>query len=305
MAISAATAYFPPSLALSSDTRWTLELLRDLDWKRFQELVALLLLRTGFQAEIAWIRPDAAVVMTVTHPTQGGTDALVQCPAWNLADTPLAPLRDLHHAVLEAGAARGIFITPGDFSAEARAYARNKPLELIDGRDLLRTLSRLSPEEHAYYLRIATVGQYNVPSCPECARKMELREDTAADEDYSRRDLVFRERLYVGTEVHSRSITVQENAEVLFMKGVECGEMTVKGRATGNIVVHGRLTVTNGAVLSGLVAAKSIRLDPGGVLEAEARILNSGEVKPLRPIPVSHVWMCPRAPKCRVTLPLR
>ena len=131
-----------PRAAAAEAALWSLPLLRQLDWKRMQELVTLLLHRTGFTAEIAWIRPDGGVVLSVTNPLKGGRlDALLQCPPWAMPNVDSAALRELSNSMLQEGAARGIFITAGDFSDDARDFARMRPLELIDGPALLQGAS--------------------------------------------------------------------------------------------------------------------------------------------------------------------
>jgi len=48
---------------------WNLESLGQLEWHRFQELVARLLRRAGYLPEVAWIRPDGATALTLAHPS--------------------------------------------------------------------------------------------------------------------------------------------------------------------------------------------------------------------------------------------
>jgi hypothetical protein len=289
-----------------TEARWSLPLLLQLDWKRLHELVSMLLHRAGFMAEVGWIRPDAGVMLSVTHPAKGGrTDALVQCPSWVGQMVGLSDVKELFNAVLQEGASRGIFATPGGFSDEARQFAKMRPIELIDGPAMLRTILRMTEEEQSYYLRMATIGQYTVPSCPSCSKKLELSDDTGAAFDGLNRDVVFKESEMVGSEVHCRTLTVRAGAEVLFMHPVFAHEVVIQGRATGNLTVQGKLTITAGGLLSGMVAARAIKLDEKGMLEAEARILNAAEVVPVRAAPVHQIWRCSSWPRCRGQLPLR
>lgn len=285
---------------------WSLPLLRQLDWKRLQELVTLLLHRTGFTAEIAWIRPDGGVVLSVTNPLKGArVDALVQTPPWALPNVDSTALKELYNSVLQEGASRGIFITAGEFSDEARSFAQMRPIELLDGHALLRTIQKMPDEEQSYHLRMATVGPYTVPTCPACGRKLEIQNDTEHDPNAQVKDMTFRDRQMVNTEVSCRTLTVKSGADVQFLKAVWAQEMVINGRAHGNVTVQGKLTVGKGGVLSGLLAARAISLQEGGVLEAEARILNADEIQPVRLLPVPQVWRCPGWPKCRGKLPLR
>ncbi len=286
--------------------RFSVPLLRQMDWKKLQELVTVMLTRAGFQTEIAYVRPDAAFALTVMHPSKGTrTDAFVQCPPWGNLSVDLNMVKELFNAVLAEGASRGIFITPGEFSDEARTFAAMRPLELIDGQSMLRSLLKMGEDEQEYYLKMATIGQYTVPSCPACSTRMELREDTTAEEGDGKRDVVLQGRQVINHEVVCRSLLIKPMADVQFMKPVFAQEVMVQGRATGNVTVQGKLTVANGGILSGLVAAKTISMDEGGELEAEARILRSGEVIPVYEMPVQQVWRCGTWPRCKGQLPLR
>jgi Restriction endonuclease/Polymer-forming cytoskeletal len=288
----------------SQQAQWTLDLLRNLEWHRFQELVGRLLHRAGFLPEVAWVRPDGATALTLVHPARPRQlEAVVQCPPWQSQEVDLTALHDLHQVVVEEGAQRGIYVTPGSFREEARGFARLKPIELVDGRDLLGTLQRMTSEERDYLLRMTTFGPYAIPSCPSCARKMELVDDGFLGQ--RQRDLIFRDNRFESGSVDCRHLMVKEGAEVVFMKSVTATSMLVQGKVTGNFVINGRLHIPTGGIVGGLVSARAIQLDPGGTLEAEARILNEIELAHIRPMPAAQVWRCPSYPKCRSTLPLR
>src|SRR5687767_10607407 len=138
------TELIPNSRPMSHETGWSLALLRQLDWKRMQELVIMLLHRAGFLAEVAWVRPDGTVVLSVTTPQRRNrTEALVQCPPWAQLNVDSGPLKELYNSVLQQGGSRGIFITAGEFTHDAREFVRMRPLELIDGSGVLRTILKM------------------------------------------------------------------------------------------------------------------------------------------------------------------
>jgi hypothetical protein len=51
-------------------------------------------------------------------------------------------VRDFYGALMHADARRGFIVTTADFSVNARAFARGKPISLISGRDLVRWIDR-------------------------------------------------------------------------------------------------------------------------------------------------------------------
>jgi len=188
---------------------------------------------------------------------------------------------------------------------DARAFARLRPLELVDGRDVLATLQGMTADEQDFYWRMTTCGSYLSPSCPSCVRKMELVDESLVKQGRRQKDLVFKDRHFEKGEIDCRSLNVREMAEVVFMKSVTTTSMLVHGKVTGNFVVNGRLHIPTGGTVSGLVSARAIQLDPGGNLEAEARILNEAELAHIRQMPMNKVWRCPAFPRCRASLEAR
>lgn len=291
----------------ASTLSWSQEILRCMDWKRFQELVSLVLARGGFTSEVAWIRPDGTTVLSVIA---GGKkrqyEALLQCAGWNGYDVGATSLLEFYKSVLSQGAHRGIYVTPGRFDQNAQIFARSKNLELIDGAEFLRTISRMTPEEQQTLRRMAFVGSWEIPTCPSCGRKLELKEIgfPVGQRLKDLRDFVFKENQHVSSQLYGKNILVKPGVDVLFLKGVEVESMQVEGRVMGNIICRGKLTVAAGACVSGLVAARSIKLEPGGLLEAEARILNAEEIQPVQPQPKQTIWSCVTS-KCKGSLPAR
>lgn len=288
--------------------QWTIETLRRMDWKRFQELASMLLARAGFQTDVAWVKPDGTVVLHVTGRSRHAVNcSLVQCAAWTGFHVDAHTVMEFCKAMAAEGIGRGIVITPGEVDRGARLFARNKSVELIDGVEFLGTIGRMNEDEQAYYLRLATVGPWDVPSCPSCGTKMEMGLVPSVTSEDPPRDVVFRDRTrrHVGVELSCRHLTIREGADVLFLKPVQVEAMTVEGRAMGNFVCTGKLTIASGGAVSGLVAARSIRLEQGGRLEAEARILNTEEICPVGVQPRQKAWVCPESPRCRAALPLR
>lgn len=290
----------------SSPRQWSLEVLERLDWWQFQELICRLMHRAGFWPEVDWVRPDGAAGMTLQSPWRLGKEleAVVQCAPWGGREVGAAAVRHLWEVVKSAQAPRGLSITAGRFSGEAREVARGKPLELVDGRDVLWALQQMAPDERQFYLGMSTVGAWKVPSCPACLLKMEWVEESAVNTTGRKRDLVFNDRRTERGDLVCRSLTVGKRAEVTFLKEVTALRMTVHGRASGNFVVDGSLRITAGGRLSGLVSARSIQLEAGGSLEAEARILSGPALSAVHPLPVQHVWKCPDWPHCAVILPM-
>jgi restriction endonuclease len=75
--------------------------------------------------------------------TKGDHKFVVACAApLDKAPTKTPALRRLHNAVAAAGATRGIYVTPREFSPEAEHYAASAPLDLVDGALLIKSMHR-------------------------------------------------------------------------------------------------------------------------------------------------------------------
>lgn len=139
------------------DTRkWTLELLKHIEWRRFEELCAAYVEAAGINT--------AAVVM--------------HSKPWDAYRVGIRPVRELHAAMAAAGKTEGLLITSGRFTPEAVAFAAKEKIHLLDGAGLLEKIAGLAPEQSAALLKLATHGDFLTPSCPACEVKMAARRST-------------------------------------------------------------------------------------------------------------------------------
>jgi restriction system protein len=95
-----------------------------------------------------------------TRLTQASRDGGVDCVAWDMRPVVggkvivqakrykhtvgVSAVRDLYGTVLNEGAAKGILVTTSGYGKSSFDFAKNKPLELLPGSQLLFLL-----EEHA------------------------------------------------------------------------------------------------------------------------------------------------------------
>jgi Holliday junction DNA helicase RuvB P-loop domain/Restriction endonuclease len=109
----------------------------------FEKLIAAVLERMGFRSEVTRATGDGGIdtVAILQRPLVGGR-YLIQCKnfaAGNLVGAPL--VREFYGAVrADPRAVKGIFITTSGFTEQAREFAENLSLELIDGEGLRRLL---------------------------------------------------------------------------------------------------------------------------------------------------------------------
>jgi hypothetical protein len=101
--------------------------------------------RGGFLDEIAGMMErlnHAVIAATPTLvTTKEGRKYVTHCadPA-DRAPVKMPSIRRLHDAVIAANAARGVYVTPRSFTAEAEYYAAHAPINLVDGRLLIKSM---------------------------------------------------------------------------------------------------------------------------------------------------------------------
>src|SRR5438876_5406074 len=138
----------------SGTGRWSLELLRRLEWRRFEELCA------------------------AYYEVAEGADkppSVVQCKPSSVYTVGIKSVRELRAAMAAAGVPQGVLVACGTFTSEAKEFSRGENIQLIDGGELLRKIGALAPEQGQALLRLATAGDFSTPTCPACGIKMTAR----------------------------------------------------------------------------------------------------------------------------------
>lgn len=158
--------------------KWSLELLRKLEWRRFEELCIGFFQLFGFRAESTRFGADGGIDINLYAEGATSPSTLVQCKAWNVYKIGIKPIRELRGMMAEKGVARGVFITSATFTAEARTFAATQNIVLIDGPEFIQKIRGLLPEQQKTLLELATQGDFRTPTCPSCGIKMTARNST-------------------------------------------------------------------------------------------------------------------------------
>jgi Restriction endonuclease/Holliday junction DNA helicase RuvB P-loop domain len=114
--------------------------LAKLSGTQFEQLITQLLSRMGLRAEMTKATGDGGIdIIAVLEKSIVGGRYLIQCKRF-AGDSPVsAPtVREFYGALTaDRKAVKGILITTSSFTAQASEFAKNSPLELIDGNKLL------------------------------------------------------------------------------------------------------------------------------------------------------------------------
>lgn len=161
----------------ASLTEWSLQLIKSLEWKRFEELCAAYFKAKGHKVEITNLGADRGVDFYLYGRSGDGSKPLgvVQCKAWNSSRVGVKPIRELLGTMTDIGCPLGVFITTTSYTADAEKFAENKHIRLLDARQMLNLIKSLPKEEQLLLLRQITKGDYRTPSCPNCGTKLILR----------------------------------------------------------------------------------------------------------------------------------
>ncbi len=160
-------------------TKWSLELLRALDWKVFEELCGEMLDRAGFgEAGEVERRVEGGIDLTFRSPGATASDIAVRCQRQEGArPVGIEPIRKFFGISRREGFGRKVFITTSSFTEPARGeYDDDSGLALIDGYQVLEGIADFGGRVSRELLEFA-VGRddWQVPTCPDCAVKMVLR----------------------------------------------------------------------------------------------------------------------------------
>lgn len=163
-----ATTMFVPSRRHA----WNVEALRTLEWKRFELLCAWYYESFGLHVVTQEAGADGGVDLWL-HKTRDDPHpmALGQCKAWQ-SQVGVAPVRELRGVMAHANVARGLFLATSGFTDEAKTFAAQNQIQLIDGEGFVAKLLALEKTTQQDLLRRAFSGDFSTPTCPTCGVKL-------------------------------------------------------------------------------------------------------------------------------------
>jgi len=149
------------------DSQKGIDSIRALGWREFEELVGEAYRRQGYTViENNSAGPDEGIDLVLKK--DGGL-VLVQCKQWKSAKVGVNIVRELLGVMTAKHATSGILITSGIFTQEAKNFAADKPIDLVEGNQLLQLISNVQKQGPTS----AKTAPANV--CPKCGGAMVLR----------------------------------------------------------------------------------------------------------------------------------
>jgi restriction system protein len=169
--IGATIGYFKQSQAKSlvSSARVNPKAISEMSWREFERLVGETFRQRGFTVTgFGGSGPDGGVDLALM---KNGERFLVQCKHWRKDQVGVTVVRELNGVMAAMDAHGGYVVTGGQFTREAREFAKGTQIELIDGEALEKLIGCLQwPDRRT--------GPKSIPSCPKCGAAMIEREAT-------------------------------------------------------------------------------------------------------------------------------
>ncbi|TXH84715.1 restriction endonuclease [Thauera aminoaromatica] len=158
-------------------TAWSREVIDRIEWKRFEDLCCEFYRVKGIRAETTRLGADGGVDIRLFQDDAAPQrcTAVVQCKAWNQA-VGVKPVRELRGVMAHEKVEKAFFMAPNGFTDDAKAFAGENRITLLDGRLFLAMVERLPETQRQPLLAFATAGDWTTPTCPSCGMKMTARD---------------------------------------------------------------------------------------------------------------------------------
>lgn len=142
--------------------RQSLSAIKALHWRQFEQLVADLYRRQGYQVREGNSGADGGIDLTLY---KGKKVVLVQCKQWNARKVGVSIVREMFGILAASDASHFVIVTSGEFTQQARDFAVGKHISLINGRQLVRLVHENK----------ASLSACEAPLCPRCKRPLSKR----------------------------------------------------------------------------------------------------------------------------------
>ena len=157
-------------------TSWSLKVIQDVEWKRFEDLSMGYYLEKGILAKATSLGADGGIDIKLYQDGTDNATSLVQCKAWNSRQVGVKAIREFLGVLTHEKIPKGFFMISGEFTDDAKVVAKANKINLINGEMLLSMIMRLPEASQNKLLALAIAGDYKTPTCSACGVKMVERE---------------------------------------------------------------------------------------------------------------------------------
>lgn len=156
---------------------WSLDVIRRMDWKRFEGLCAAYYPTTGIKGRALHLGETGGIDVRLYQDEEDPefATAIVRCKSSHSSRVDARTIIELTQAMARQGIDKGFYMCRAGFDEGAVAQAAKRDITLVDGQVLLHLIQRLPPEAQSRLLDFATEGDWATPTCPACNIKMAVR----------------------------------------------------------------------------------------------------------------------------------
>ncbi|MFE4525761.1 restriction endonuclease [Cytobacillus firmus] len=115
----------------------TLENLKQMHWHQFEAFIRQLYDFRGYEAALTPATCDGGKDIILLKDK---VISIVECKRYNSPKVTRPDIQKFHSAILDTKAQKGYFVTTGEFTKPAVAYCEDKPIELINGEQLVKLI---------------------------------------------------------------------------------------------------------------------------------------------------------------------
>lgn len=154
------------------ESQKSIQTVRAVSWKEFEELVGEMYRRKGYSVtENARAGADGGVDLVLK---KNGEVIFVQCKHWRMEKVGVTIARELYGVMMAEGATEGIVISSGDFTQEAKDFVKGKPISVVNGPELVEMVKAGQRKEINERMKTVENVQ-SMMKCPLCGGEMVLR----------------------------------------------------------------------------------------------------------------------------------
>jgi restriction system protein len=165
--VAAVSAFFQFRKGRLLERQTGLDSLGELSWRKFESLVSEAFRCKGFLVlDNIDDGPDGGVDIRLR---KNGQVVFVQCKHWKARRVSVKVVRELFGVMAARNVKQGIVVTYGDFTSEAREFAKANSIALVDGPKLTQMIAAVQQSGNMQ------AEQEVAGACPKCGSEMVLR----------------------------------------------------------------------------------------------------------------------------------
>ncbi len=154
-------------------TERSLDKIKILDWKSFEDLVGEAFRQTGYSVKDNTVNgADGGVDLWLRKDNK---QYIAQCKRWKSQKVGVAVVREMY-GIMTSESADGVFIiSSGNFTNEALEFADDKPINLINGNDLVTLIEAIDDNSTTDMKTVQELPIKDEPAsnnCPRCGGEL-------------------------------------------------------------------------------------------------------------------------------------